>query len=209
MSIHCPKCQAGAGALEALVETLADGTTLQTVRCVMCGERRSRIAPGRLVENPGRPQVNKSGPKKVLSRATMEARIASVAKHSAPCAVKGCEGTYYTLTATLPLCKKHRMRLRSWENTQRATAPPVACVNGQWVERGAALPAVPGECPAPEAEEAKLHKPPVARKRSKPRQKSAAIPAPVLPYEKLEAQLDRLAGLGNPSARALISALAK
>lgn len=47
--MHCRKCNAGKTALVPLTEYLENGSVLQTVLCVICGDRRSREAPGRMV----------------------------------------------------------------------------------------------------------------------------------------------------------------
>jgi len=109
----CPKCSAGEGALEPITEHLADGTVLQTVRCIRCGERRSR-------------KVNRYRPLAPTARYTP-------AKARKPCSVVGCNGWSYPGSKT-GLCEYCRSKLCVWLTGQRTKpAPLLQQPDGSWI----------------------------------------------------------------------------
>lgn len=110
-SVHCPKCRAGRGALEARLEHLENGTVLQTVRCVLCGFRRSRMG----------------------SRLTAARREVLLAANPDPdlvfefgvrrCAVVGC-GRLLNGGNRSGFCTLHGKRWNNWVNSKRTRPAP-------------------------------------------------------------------------------------
>lgn len=200
-TIRCPKCHAGRAHLEALEEHRAGGEHLQTVRCTLCGWRRSRqVTTAPAASAPELPTADRrASPAAVQARAS--AARAAVEASRVPCRVPGCPGHYFATHSKLGLCEPHRRKLHGWHQTRRLVPPPVACVNGVWIERGAPLPGIPGEQPAPSVvlDETKPPRPKRHRGGAK------TVPAAAAPG--IESGLYRLARCGNPAARALLVAI--
>jgi len=111
-SVHCPKCRAGRGALEARLEHLENGTVLQTVRCVLCGERRSRAL------SRYRPLAADPDP------AAIEHRQAEANPRDRRCAVVGC-GRKLNGGNHSGFCTLHGKRWHNWVNSKRTRPAPL------------------------------------------------------------------------------------
>jgi len=110
--IRCPKCGAGRGSLEPIVETLEDGTRLQTVRCIMCGERRSRIAHRyRALPDGG--------------------RLLAPPKNRRPCVVDGCDA-WISPQNKSGFCVNCGDLMRKWQKRGQKTPPPFVQIDNQW-----------------------------------------------------------------------------
>lgn len=128
MSLHCPQCHAGRAALEPIVEHLAVGIIQQTVRCMLCGWRKSRNLLGPVI----RPQPA-AAPRPVKPKASNPNHKNGI--KYAPCAVAKCPGRYVParLRGGWPLCKVHRQTMWAWAKVPRSTpAPLVEIAPGWW-----------------------------------------------------------------------------
>lgn len=120
-SVHCPKCRAGRGALEARLEHLENGTVLQTVRCVLCGFRRSRmesrITAARrevlLAANPDPDLVFELGDRSLTDEFGVRR-----------CAVVGCERKLNQQNRS-GFCHLHGNGQIQWEKGKRTNPPPL------------------------------------------------------------------------------------
>lgn len=108
--IRCRKCGAGRGSLEPIIEHLENGAILQTVRCILCGERRSRVA-SRYEE---------------LSEARR--RIA----YGKTCGVVGCN-VKLSHSNTTGMCKTHGKVLHNWMHSKRLKPAPYVQTTDGWI----------------------------------------------------------------------------
>jgi hypothetical protein len=205
MSICCQKCGAGAGSLEARTEHLGNGVVLQVVTCLICRwriEREVLTAP----VNLGRVAIQARELTDAQREELRERNRTTAEKYRRPCKVHGCEGHYHATRNPIGLCTEHNKRLYSWTNRRcNRVPPPVALVNGHWIERGVPLPGIPGEKPAPAWDAAEPGaKPRPERARA---QRGGQKPCPVQPAPGLEAGLFKLARRGHAASRALLVAL--
>lgn len=112
----CLKCKAPASALEPLREFLGDGTELQVVRCLMCGERRSRV-----VNRYSDISLSRCG-----SRYTRSIPMSQ-------CQVLGCGGEISAHNKSR-FCGRCSNRQNKWLKGHRTTPPPLIKVAGSWIE---------------------------------------------------------------------------
>lgn len=110
--VFCKHCKASRASLELIIENLEDGTTLQTVRCIMCGERRSRV-----VHN------YRALPK--------QGRVVAPPRSRKPCAVEGCDG-WVSPQNKSGFCNLCGNMMRQWSRHQNAPAPFIQ-VAGVWI----------------------------------------------------------------------------
>jgi hypothetical protein len=111
--IFCKHCGASRASLEPIIENLEDGTTLQTVRCIMCGERRSRV-----VHNYR--ELPKQG------------RVVAPPRTRKPCVVEGCDG-WVSPQNKSGFCNLCGNRMRQWQKRGGKTPPPFIQVAGEWI----------------------------------------------------------------------------
>ncbi len=162
----CPKCRAGRANLFRADRYLEGGEHLQEIVCRLCGA----ILASRLVEveryplapeAPGLRQRADVRPSAESVRKMKRSRAAALENRRIPCGLKGCDGTYLDLNNKHGLCPSHSKRLSGWWYAYRTGAvrnqPPIARVNGVWIERGAPLPGIPGERPAGAVKAPKRH----------------------------------------------------
>ena len=116
-SVHCPKCRAGRGALEARLEHLENGTVLQTVRCVLCGFRRSRME--NRISAKRRAVLLAADP----DPAAIEHRQAEANPGDRRCAVVGCDRKLNGGNHS-GFCTLHGKRWNNWVNSQRTRPAP-------------------------------------------------------------------------------------
>jgi hypothetical protein len=115
--IRCRKCGAGRGSLEPIVEHLEDGTILQTVRCILCGARRSRA----VVRHRALPRLG---------------RAVAPPKTRRPCAVAGCNA-WISPQNKSGFCVRCGHRMRVWQKRGGQTPPPFVQIAGVWIENPA------------------------------------------------------------------------
>jgi hypothetical protein len=108
--LGCPKCHAPASALHFGREILADGTHLQTVLCILCGERASRVTPQRPTP-PARPRYSGS--------------------HR--CAVIDCPRPLGAHNKS-GMCALHAKQLANWKHGQKTRPAPLIHLDaGRWI----------------------------------------------------------------------------
>lgn len=129
MSIQCPNCRAGQANLEPIVEHLAGGAILQTVRCILCGERKSRSVSCPVASRP-QTRPHPTAP----ATAAPQRRRRSYDTNWTRCAVPGCKGQYVPGRSRngWPLCKDHRSRMQGWVRSSQTTPPPLIEVQPGW-----------------------------------------------------------------------------
>ncbi|WP_305042409.1 hypothetical protein [Geoalkalibacter sp.] len=125
MAIECGHCKAGRPYLRPLIEDLAGGIRLQTVRCVRCGWQKERLVAPPRVDNPDRPQSEKPS-SNCGRRPTGHA-----------CNIEGCEKGYVPAPGRAPYCLKHRQRLEKWLRSSMRTPPPYIRDDGRVYENPA------------------------------------------------------------------------
>jgi len=110
-TIRCRKCGAGRGSLEPIVEHLEGGVVLQTVRCILCGERRSRMVTRYTDLMPPEDMAVRSGRR---------------------CEVVGCNVELSDNNKT-GLCKKHGGALHNWQHSKRTKPAPYIQTAEGWI----------------------------------------------------------------------------
>lgn len=104
------------GTLEPLRESLVGGTELQTVRCIQCGARKSRIVTRHAMARP-------------VARPSREELAEKVR-----CVVAGCGN--WCVPSDDGLCSSCRQLLRQWTRRRNhLVPPPLERVDGVWVKR--------------------------------------------------------------------------
>ena len=135
MSIQCPNCRAGQANLEPIVEHLAGGAILQTVRCILCGERKSRSIACPVGSRPQTRQHPAAAPATAApATAAPQRRRHSYESNWTRCAVPGCKGQYVPGRSRngWPLCKAHRNRMQGWVRTNQTTPAPLIEIADNW-----------------------------------------------------------------------------
>ncbi len=158
IDVRCPRCNAGKAALHRVDRYLEAGDHLQEIVCRICGEiLASRVVQtARYPSAPEAPGLRKRAdviPAAAAVKKMRKTRASTLEKRRKPCGVPGCPGTYVDMNSKHGICPDHRKKLSSWQGRHRSggsnARPPITRVNGVWIERGAPLPGVPGELPAP------------------------------------------------------------
>lgn len=110
--ITCPRCNAPASALELRREPLARGSQRQTVRCLICGETRSRIATiGKTLGLPAK------------GRHYSKSR----------CAVLDCNQPLAGHNKS-GMCTRHSKMLNNWKISKKTKPAPFIHLEGRWIE---------------------------------------------------------------------------
>lgn len=200
MDLRCPKCGAGFASLYRHRFVTQDGTRMEAVSCRSCSHELASRETGKVLQSEkAAEEVAQSIQFSKENPCNWKAAQEKLQEQKETCPVPGCEDTFSPKRSKFGLCKKHSKRLGGWiGHTLHKKTPPVLKVNGVWIERGQALPAIPGERPAP---------PPKAKAAPKPRAKRsprAHRPPPVNP---MRAQLEQLARRGYGASAALLAKL--
>jgi len=121
MSIQCRKCGASRAALEARIQYTKTDGPVATVRCMLCGWRRSRP---------------------VLQEMSAAAQAAAQANphnslHGSPlrvaCGVLGCDKQIDPLRNQSGLCTSHKGRMYRWETGARTRPAPYVQRGDHWI----------------------------------------------------------------------------
>ena len=201
--IRCPQCRReGLVNFERRTVYLQVGPALDVIACRNCSYwLKSRplaaipVAP-RKVSSP----AEASPPKRRRTYKAFEL-----------CPIRGCGERFNPTINEFGLCQTHSKGLRKWALSCRVTPPPMTRVNGLWVKRGEPLPGIPGEKPVGLGPSPEPKNPPtpraIARRPRRPRRPEGGAKLVPIVQPNYEAEISRLARLGNGAARTLLAAL--